>query len=57
MFKKETNFNTTNRLAHTEWNGKQHIVFVPKYRRNVFYEEKRLEIREIERMLCQWKGE
>ncbi len=57
MFKKETNFNTTNRLAYTEWNGKHHIVFVPKYRRNVFYEEKRLEIREIERMLCQWKGE
>ena len=32
------------------------IVFAPKYRRKVFYEEKRMEIREILRKLCQWKG-
>ena len=56
MFKKETNFNATNSLAHTKWNCKYHIVFAPKYRRKVFYEEKRLEIREILRTLCQWKG-
>ena len=37
----------TNSLAHTKWNCKYHIVFAPKYRRKVFYEEKRLEIREI----------
>ena len=37
----------TNSLAHTTWNCKYHIVFAPKYRRKVFYEEKRLEIREI----------
>lgn len=43
-------------LAHTKWNCKYHIVFAPKYRRKVFYEEKRLEIREILRELCQWKG-
>ena len=48
--------NITNSLAHTEWNCKYHIVFAPKYRRKVFYEEKRLEIREILRKLCQWKG-
>jgi putative transposase len=31
-------------------------VFAPKYRRKVFYGEKRTEIREILRQLCQWKG-
>ena len=48
--------NSTNSLAHTKWNCKYHIVFAPKYRRKVFYEEKRLEIREILRELCAWKG-
>ena len=47
---------STNSLAHTKWNCKYHIVFAPKYRRKVFFEEKRLEIREILRQLCQWKG-
>ena len=45
-----------NIVAHTKWNCKYHIVFAPKYRRKVFYEEKRVEIREILRKLCQWKG-
>ena len=45
-----------NSLAHTKWNCKYHVVFAPKYRRKVFYEEKRVEIREILRQLCQWKG-
>jgi putative transposase len=49
--------NTTNSLAHTKWNCKYHIVFAPKYRRKVFYEEKREQIREILRTLCQWEGE
>jgi putative transposase len=31
-------------------------VFAPKYRRKVFYEEKRLEIGAILRQLCKWKG-
>ena len=44
------------RLAHTKWNCKYHIVFAPKYRRKVFCAERRLEIREILRQLCQWKG-
>ena len=47
---------TTNSLAHTKWNCKYHIVFAPKYRRKVFYEEKRLEIRDILRQICTWKG-
>ncbi len=29
-----------NILAHTTWNCKYHIVFAPKYRRKVFFEEK-----------------
>lgn len=43
-------------LAHTSWNCKYHIVFAPKYCRKVFFEEKRVEIREILRQLCQWNG-
>ena len=43
-------------LTHTKWNCKYQIVFAPKYRRKVFYEEKRLEIGAILRELCRWKG-
>ena len=46
----------TKSLAHTTWNCKYHIVFAPKYRRKVFFNEKRADIREIIRTLCQWKG-
>ena len=45
-----------NSLAHTKWDCKYHIVFAPKYRRKVFYEEKWGEIREIIRQLCPWTG-
>ena len=48
--------NATHSLAHTKWNCKYHIVFAPKYRRKVFYVEKREAIREILRVLCKWKG-
>ena len=44
-----------NSLAHTSWNCKYYIVFAPKYRRKVFYGEKRLEIGAILRSLCEWK--
>ncbi len=47
--------NDMNSLAHTTWNCKYHIVFAPKYRRKVFYGEKRLEIGAILRQLCAWK--
>ncbi|WP_423777112.1 transposase, partial [Desulfovibrio piger] len=43
-------------LAHTKWNCKYHIVFAPKYRRQVFYGEKKRAIGEILRRLCEWKG-
>ena len=48
--------NDTNSLAHTKWNCKYHIVFAPKYRRKVFYKEKRECIGKILRKLCEWKG-
>ena len=44
-----------NSLAHTVWNCKYHIVFAPKYRRKVFFNEKRLEIGKILRKLCEFK--
>ncbi len=47
--------NDVNSLSHTKWNCKYHIVFAPKYRRKVFYGEKRREIGEILRTLCNWK--
>lgn len=43
-------------LSHTQWECKYHIVFAPKYRRKVFYGQKRYEIGQILRELCKWKG-
>lgn len=48
--------NDIHSLSHTKWNCKYHVVFAPKYRRKVFYGEKRLEIGVILRELCKWKG-
>ena len=53
---KEIKINDIKSLAHTTWNCKYHIVFAPKYRRKVFYTSKRLEIGQILRELCRWKG-
>jgi len=47
--------NDTNSLAHTKWRCKYHIVFSPKYRRKIFYGEKRKEIGQILRELCERK--
>lgn len=47
--------NDNNSLAHTKWNCKYHIVFAPKYRRKIFYNEKKMEIGQILRELCTWK--
>lgn len=47
--------NDIHSLSHTKWNCKYHIVFAPKYRRKVFYGEKRAEIEKILRELCNWK--
>ena len=48
--------NDINSLSHTRWNCKYHIVFAPKYRRKVFYKEKKAAIGKILRQLCEWKG-
>lgn len=45
----------TNSLAHTTWNCKYHIVFAPKYRRQVIYGKIKKDIGEILRKLCEWK--
>ena len=47
--------NDINSLAHTTWNCKYHIVFAPKYRRKVFFGQKRKEIGAFLRSLCEWK--
>ena len=48
--------NDVHSLSHSKWNCKYHIVFAPKYRRKVFYGEKRKAIGTILRSLCEWKG-
>ena len=45
-----------NSLAHTKWLCKYPIVFTPKYRRKVIYNKYREDLREILKMLCDWKG-
>ncbi len=46
----------TQSLAHTTWNCKYHIVFAPKFRREIIYGKLREEIGKILRELCNWKG-
>ena len=48
--------NDNHSLSHSKWNCKYHIVFAPKYRRKVFFGEKKREIGKILRYLCEWKG-
>ena len=43
-------------LSHTRWNCKYHIVFAPKYRRQIIYGKIRTDIGKILRMLCERKG-
>ena len=43
-------------LAHTKWLCKYHIVFTPKYRRKIIYNELKADIRDIIKDLCKWKG-
>ena len=42
-------------LSHTRWRCQYHIVFAPKYRRQVIYGKTRIEIGKIIRMLCEKK--
>ena len=48
--------NKTDSLAHTKWVCKYHIVFTPKYRRKVIYNQIRKDIGEIMQELCKYKG-
>ena len=43
-------------LAHTTWNCKYHIVFAPKYRRQIIYGRYKQAIGKIIRTLCERKG-
>ena len=43
-------------LSHTRANCKYHIVFTPKYRRQVIYGQLKKDIGEIIRTLCERKG-
>ena len=46
----------TNSLAHTKWECKYHIVFAPKYRRQVIYGKIKYDIGQMLRKLCEYKG-
>ena len=43
-------------LSHTKWMCKYRIVFTPKYRRKIIYNQIRRDIGEILRRLCEYKG-
>lgn len=45
-----------NDLAHTKWMCKYHIVFPPKYRRKIIYNQLKVAIRDILKQLCFYKG-
>ena len=45
-----------NDLAHTKWMCKYHIVFTPKYRRKMIYNQLKMDIRDILKQLCSYKG-
>ena len=46
----------TESLAHTKWNCKYHIVFAPKYRRQIIYGKIKHDIGIMLRKLCEYKG-
>ena len=46
----------TDSLAHTKYNCKYHVVFAPKYRRQVIYGKIKKDIGVILRKLCEYKG-
>ena len=43
-------------LSHSKWRCKYHIVFAPKYRRQIIYRQLRADIGKILRELCERKG-
>ena len=47
--------NDNHSLSHSKWNCKYHIVFAPKYRRQVIYGQIKADIGKILRTLCEQK--
>ena len=45
-----------NSLAHTTWECKYHLVFAPKYRRQIIYGKLKADIAQILSTLCKRKG-
>lgn len=45
-----------NDLAHTKLMCKYHIVFTSKYRRKTIYNQLKIDIRDILKQLCSYKG-
>ena len=43
-------------LAHSKWRCQYHIVFAPKYRRQIIYGKIKVDIGKIIRRLCEQKG-
>lgn len=43
-------------LSHTKWTCQYHVVFIPKYRRKAIFGQLRVDIGEILRRLCEFKG-
>lgn len=43
-------------LSHSKWRCKYHIVFAPKYRRQIVYGQLKVDIGKILRSLCERKG-
>ena len=50
------NKTSENSLAQKRWECKYHLVFAPKYRRQIIYRELRADIGKILRELCERKG-
>lgn len=53
---KEVSAMDKNSLSHTTWECKYHLVFAPKYRRQVIYGKIRDDVGKILRELCDRKG-
>ena len=49
------NKSSKNSLAHTKWECKYHIVFAPKYRRQIIYRQIKADVGKILRELCERK--
>ena len=47
--------NSSNSLAHSKWRCQYHIVFAPKYRRQVIYGKIKSDIGKMLRKLCAYK--